>query len=875
MVFAASDPPRVSVDGKLFRLGEQRFYLKAVAYGPFAPNAEWGGLGFASVEQTNRDFAQIRQLAANAVRVYEAPPQWFLDLAFEHDLKVFIDVPWNKHLCFLDSARGRLEARDAVRRAARACAGHPAVFGLSVANEIPADIVRWSGARAVARFIDDLIEEVKDVGAGCLCTYSNFPPTEFLRPRLVDFACFNIYLHQRASFSKYLARLQLLAESKPLVLGEFGIDSLREGEERKCEILRWQVAETFAGGLAGTVEFSYTDDWWRGGQAIEDWGFGLTTRQRQPKPSFTAVRESFETASQRSLARYPKVTIVVASYNGEQTLEACLSSLEKLDYPDYEVILVDDGSTDSTPKIAQSHPKLRLIRHEANLGLSAARNTGIASATGEIIAFTDSDCRADPDWLHYLVSDLLRSDFVGIGGPNLPPPEDPAVAAAVMAAPGGPAHVMLTDRQAEHIPGCNMAFYRGALVEVGGFDPTFRRAGDDVDLCWRLQQAGWNIGFSPAGFVWHYRRSTVGAYLKQQQGYGEAEGLLVRKHPENFNLFGGGIWRGRIYANFNSGLLPPRAMIYHGRFAGAGYQFVYSTTPSLDLLLCTSLEYHGLVTLPLWVLSTLFPPLWPLAVTSLALSVGVCVAAGIQAPLPKNKTRWWSRPLVSLLFFMQPIVRGWARFQSRLASRPAPLAGEKPMHLIAEHSGPPSRELAYWAENGLDRLAFVSELLRRLDLQRWPYKADAGWSDFDVEVHDTRWSKLQITTVAEAHSGGKTLLRCRLRKSWSLRATVVFWLLGGLEFVLLSVLDDRQPWVWLALLSLPLFAWLLQCKAKRLQRRIAAVLDDTAADSGLGRLALKSKSAEPAKVRSPRERSAETLGQRPVQQSGGTPSDAA
>ena len=209
---------------------------------------------------------------------------------------------------------------------------------------------------------------------------------------------------------------------------------------------------------------------------------------------------------------------------------------------------MDDGSTDSTPQIANTYPKVRYLRHETNQGLSAARNTGIQAAKGEVVAFTDSDCRADEDWLYYLVNDLTTGDFAGIGGPNLLPPEDSSLATAVMASPGGPAHVMLSDTRAEHIPGCNMAFYKWALVEINGFDPVYRRAGDDVDICWRLEQAGYKIGFSPSAFVWHYRRSTVGAYLKQQLGYGEAEALLVRKHPEYFNSLGGSLWRGRIYA---------------------------------------------------------------------------------------------------------------------------------------------------------------------------------------------------------------------------------------------------------------------------------------------------------------------------------------
>ena len=143
MAVAVSSVPRVNVDGKFFRLGEKKFYAKGLAYGPFAPNA--AGHPFASPEQTVSDFAQIRELGANLIRVYHVPAKWFLDLAGEHNLKVLIDIPWNKHLCFLDSPGRRAEAREAVRRAVFACAHHPAVFAFSVANEIPSDILRWSG----------------------------------------------------------------------------------------------------------------------------------------------------------------------------------------------------------------------------------------------------------------------------------------------------------------------------------------------------------------------------------------------------------------------------------------------------------------------------------------------------------------------------------------------------------------------------------------------------------------------------------------------------------------------------------------------------------------------------------------------------------
>src|ERR1044071_7335709 len=510
-----SSRPRASVDGKFFRRGAQKFHLKGVTYGPFAPGASPDMSGFASAEQTARDFALARELGANLLRVYHVPPRWVLDLAAEHDLLLLIDIPWDKHLCFLDSPQQRRDIIEVVRRAVGACAHHPAVFAFSVANEIPPDIVRWSGAAKMADFIDELVLAAKRVDPDCLCTFTNYPPTEFLRPQTLDFVCFNVYLHQRQPFKNYLARLQMMADAKPLVLGEFGIDSLREGEAAKCEMLAWQIELAFRSGLAGAVVFSFTDDWYKDRRQIEDWKMGLTTAAREPKKSFAVVQKMFRAAPHYPLPRTPKVSVVVASYNGERTLRACLDSLGRLNYPDYEIILVDDGSTDTTPQLAAQFPRVRFFRHQNNLGLSVARNTGIAAAEGAIIAFTDSDCRADEDWLYYLVGDLLDSEFAGMGGPNLLPPEDSAVAAAVMASPGGPAHVMLDDRQAEHIPGCNMAFYKWALAEVGGFDPNFTRAGDDVDLCWRLQQAGCKIGFCPAAFVWHYRRSNVGAYLQQ------------------------------------------------------------------------------------------------------------------------------------------------------------------------------------------------------------------------------------------------------------------------------------------------------------------------------------------------------------------------
>jgi len=374
-----------------------------------------------------------------------------------------------------------------------------------------------------------------------------------------------------------------------------------------------------------------------------------------------------------------------------------------------------------------------------------------------------------------------------------------------------------------------MAFYKWALDEIAGFDPIYRKAGDDVDVCWRLQQSGYRIGFSPAGFVWHYRRSTVPAYLKQQSGYGEAEALLMTRHPEYFG-FAGAIWRGRIYSASNMGVIVKRSVIYHGPFAGGWFQTLYSPPPAFALMLATSLEYHVLVTLPLLVLAVPFHFLWPLGVASLSLSLSVCIAAASQTAIEKGQQRFWSRPLVALLCFLQPIARGWARYEGRLRINTPPGKAFRRIASIAyvDH-GEPLDEVQYWCDTGMERLSFVQAIVERLGAEGWQYRPDAGWDEFDVEIFGTRWSRLQLTTVAEAVAKGQQLFHCRLNAGWSLLAKVLFWSACGLELLLIGLAASGVPWLWMLLLTLPLLGLYFESEKRTLQRLIVAFLDEAAA----------------------------------------------
>src|SRR5712692_7050707 len=228
-------PDRARVEGKFFTQRGRRLRVQGVTYGPFAPDAD--GQPFPSPERVSDDFARMRAAGINCVRTYHVPPDWFLHQAWEHGINVFMDVPWTKHLCFLESSQTEKEARRLVELAAKRGQEHPCILAYSIGNEIPPNIVRWHGARRVERFLAELRDVAKQIDPKGLVTYANYPPTEYLDLSFLDFVTFNVYLHDRETFRRYLFRLQNPVGDKPLLLGEIGMDTLRQGEQAQAEFL--------------------------------------------------------------------------------------------------------------------------------------------------------------------------------------------------------------------------------------------------------------------------------------------------------------------------------------------------------------------------------------------------------------------------------------------------------------------------------------------------------------------------------------------------------------------------------------------------------------------------------------------------------------
>ncbi len=630
---------RPRVHGKFLFVGDEKFWIRGVTYGTFRPDHT--GVQYPPHDVVARDFRAIADAGLNAIRVYTTPPLWIMDAAAAFGLRVMIGLPWEQHVTFLDDPVRAKRILSDVRENVKRFAGHPAVLCYAVGNEIPASVVRWYGKARVERFIAQLCAAAKSEDPGALVTYVNFPTTEYLDLPFLDFVAFNVYLEAKSQMKSYLARLQNVAGERPLVMTELGLDSNRKGEARQAESLDWQIATAFESGCVGAFVFAWTDEWFRGGHDVVDWDFGLTRRDRQPKQALHTVSARFSNTPFSADCQWPKISVVVCSCNGSRTIGETLTALENLDYPDYEVIVIDDGSTDETSVIAGRHD-VKLIRTENN-GLSVARNLGMHAATGEIVAYLDDDAYPDPHWLTYLASEFRRTDHAGIGGPNLPPPGDGVIADCVANAPGGPVHVLLSDEVAEHIPGCNMAFRRDRLMEIGGFDPRFRVAGDDVDVCWRLQERGWTLGFAPAAVVWHHRRNSIKAYVKQQRGYAKAEALLADKWPGKYNSVGHVPWQGRIYGRGVTNLFFLRSRIYHGTWGSAPFQSVYEPCPGHWASMLLMPEWYFLLTFVGFLTAlgaSWHPLLWssPLLAAGLLLTLIQAVRGGVRAQL---STRAW------------------------------------------------------------------------------------------------------------------------------------------------------------------------------------------------------------------------------------------
>lgn len=209
---------------------------------------------------------------------------------------------------------------------------------------------------------------------------------------------------------------------------------------------------------------------------------------------------------------YPKVSIVVLNYNGKKFLKNCFESLKNQTYSNYEVIMVDNASTDgSVEYVQESFPWINVIRNERNLGFAGGNNVGIKNASGDLIVLLNNDALADTKWLEELAKTILSSAEIGIvggkiycsrsdkvwfaGGNFFPSPYKPWLL-----------NVRKGDdqmREVDWITGCAMMFRREVIEKTGLLDDGYFLYFEDVDFCLQAKRAGFKIVYNPNAIVWH------------------------------------------------------------------------------------------------------------------------------------------------------------------------------------------------------------------------------------------------------------------------------------------------------------------------------------------------------------------------------------
>jgi hypothetical protein len=419
------------------------------------------------------------------------------------------------------------------------------------------------------------------------------------------------------------------------------------------------------------------------------------------------------------------------------------------------------------------------------------------------VAYTDADVRVDEDWLAHLVQPLLECDFVGSGGPGIVPHDDAWMAQCVARAPGAPTHVLIDDRTAEHVAGCNMAFRRETLLEIGGFNPIYVRAGDDVDLCWRLQSRGWKIGFASAAIVWHHHRNSVREYWRQQVGYGEAEQWLLPHHPDRFEN-GRPVWRGHIYSPlpFNRGL--SRASVNTGPWGTAPFPSVYRRSGYPFAFMPHRVAWK-LAAMSLVVIGALLGRtshaeagllLTCVGALGLAVTVGRCVIFAFRSDvgslprvgrLPMVFSRWFYRATIAMLHLVQPFAQAAGRLRGLLADVSQPnveRAVARTTHpglgdcvSVLFFAAGLDHERRFWGETGTDGQAVLAGLQAELRASRVARAivVDDGWQmNRDISVRLGGWSWLDLRVLVEDHGAGRRLARVsiRLRFTPVARATI-------------------------------------------------------------------------------------------------------
>jgi len=242
------------------------------------------------------------------------------------------------------------------------------------------------------------------------------------------------------------------------------------------------------------------------------------------------------------------VSLYIPCYNAGKYIERCIQSVLAQSYPIQTILVVDDGSTDSTQAIVARFPQVKLIQHSENRGLAAARNTAWQNLVSEYIANLDADCVAESNWLENLMSNIENADskLAGVGG-KLVELNQKGVAnrwrITHMSQHWGDERI----RNPKWVYGSNSVYLRSALVAVNGYRENYRTNYEDLDLSRRLYEKGSTLFYDPAAKVNHLRNDSIQSILYTRWRWTAVDLELPITFKKLVRSLGRNIVRGFVY----------------------------------------------------------------------------------------------------------------------------------------------------------------------------------------------------------------------------------------------------------------------------------------------------------------------------------------
>jgi glycosyltransferase involved in cell wall biosynthesis len=237
------------------------------------------------------------------------------------------------------------------------------------------------------------------------------------------------------------------------------------------------------------------------------------------------------------------VSVIIPAYNASATIGRTLEALSRQNcFQPFEVIVVDDGSSDNTAEIVSSFASVRYVRQD-NAGPASARNHGAGLAQGEYLAFTDSDCLPHEDWLSLLMAGMSQEQ-VGVVSGSYGIANPQSVLARCVYAEILWRHTHLMPDFPNSFGSYNFCVKKNVFDAVGGFNTAYRNAsGEDNDLSYKIIRSGWRIYFQRKALVDHYHPTRVVKYLKEQFRHGFWRLTVYRDHPPMMRGDGYTFWK--------------------------------------------------------------------------------------------------------------------------------------------------------------------------------------------------------------------------------------------------------------------------------------------------------------------------------------------